>query len=181
MWPDAPWQMMILEKDGMVLNETGRYIGAHRRGSVWSRRHPMSASALLIWSCLLQSGPMAQPPTSSSAKESKDARGVVVDVFADGLLLMSVGDDDDAVKGDHFDLVRPGKKWDHDGKRDWQNVNSAKIVSLGKHYSLAKVELPSPDNKPFVGDSVSMSTWENRKRNLDMQMQHGGALTINGK
>jgi hypothetical protein len=134
-----------------------------------------------MWSCLLQPVPVAQPPAAPPAKDSKEVRGVVVEVFTDGLLLVSVGDDDYAEKGDQILLVRPDKKLDRYGKKELNTIAAAKIVSLGKRYSVAKVESSKPEAKPVAGDRISMPSWEVRKRNLDARMQQGGAITINGK
>jgi hypothetical protein len=98
----------------------------------------------------------------------------VVDVFADGQLLVSVGDDDYAEKGDTFVLVR--------GTAVSPNaVASAKIISLGKRFSIAAVELPAKSAKPEVGDKVTLTAWKQRQDILDASMQRGGAILINGK
>jgi hypothetical protein len=133
----------------------------------------MSISALLIWSSLLQATPTAEP-TSVPAKAANETRGVVVDVFADGSLLVSIGDDDYAEKGDRFFLVRGAERMGNDFAR-------AKIVSLGKRYSVVKVEGAAKGLQPEVGDRVSRPDWKERQALLDARMLQGGAILINGK
>jgi hypothetical protein len=134
----------------------------------------MPALSLLMASYLLQQNPVVPPPVSAPANETKEIRGVVVEVFTDGLLLVSVGDNDYAEKGDQFFLARGAGI----GSR---SVASAEIVSLGKRFSVAKVKSSVSGIKTGVGDRVSLPRWEERKRILDARMQQGGAITINGK
>ena len=131
----------------------------------------MSGLSLLVWTCLLQPSPFAQPPATAPVKETKEVRGVVVEIFPDGTLLVSAGDDDDAEKGDTFTLMRIREQ-----ERAPEFVASAEIVSLGKRYSLAHVKVLGPGAKPKVGDRLTGTAWQRAKRELDARMQRGGAI-----
>jgi hypothetical protein len=136
----------------------------------------MSASSILVWACLLQQTPGASPP---AAKEAKEVRGVVVEVFADNLVLVSAGEVDLAQFGDEFsvgliNLFAPTPK------------ASARIISLGKRYSVAKID--SGGTTGFqVGDLLTSTDWERRRaandlqRLMDTHISAGGAILINGK
>jgi hypothetical protein len=107
---------------------------------------------------------------------------VVVEVFADNLLLVAVGEDDLAQFGDEFSVTLGTLLTPKAGA-------SAKIVSLGKRYSVAKIDVGSAA-KFNVGDRVTSSDWEQRqaakdfedvKRGFDAFRSRGGAILINGK
>jgi hypothetical protein len=101
----------------------------------------MSAVSLLLSACLCGGPPPAQVP-----------RGVVVDVFPDGTLLVSVGRTDDAKVDDDFSLVRGGS-----GR---QVVGPAELTAVGTTYSLARVTGVPGGNAPKVGDRLVDTRWE---------------------
>jgi hypothetical protein len=143
--------------------------------------------AVLAYLCLLSPTP-AGVPAGNGAKE---ARGLVLEVYADNLLLISVGEDDHAQYGDEFSLGSDGDATIglFVGESAVNRKPSGKIVSLGKRFSVAKVYTTATNKDGFrVGDVLRATDWDQRRLKKESQSNldnpfyghdfRGGALII---
>jgi hypothetical protein len=143
----------------------------------------MLRASLLVWFCLMANAAGAEPKTTPRAKEANEIRGVVLEMFADSLLLVSAGEDDLAQYGDGFSIG-------FDPKNVFKSGATAKIVSLGKRLSVARIDSPATI-RISVGDQLHSTDWQRQQEQLESKrfmevmsiwdLHRGGAILINGK
>jgi hypothetical protein len=111
----------------------------------------------LLTVCLCGGPPPAQVP-----------RGVVVDVFSDGTMLISAGSADEVEKGDSFNLVG--------GLKDPEIIGKGVVVTVGTSYSVARFVHFANRRLPQAGDGLVETNWDAVKRRRDFEAKRGGAI-----
>jgi hypothetical protein len=123
----------------------------------------MSALPLFLCLCLqpVPFGPGRTDLLPTAAKVS------VLEVFSDGTLLVTIGNDSHAEKGDEFFVTR-----------GTQIIAFAEITSLGKSHSVARVKMAMRNAQVAIGDRADGPTWESRRTNSlpEGKILRGGAI-----